>query len=210
MARQTVFTVDTILYNASEGARLFPAGETDPGGAWSDNPGGEPADKATTKQAMVDLIAAQDQIDGLGGQIARKDHDLAVIAKERDEANDKLADLEQRALAAEAAVATAEAAAADYMRERDSARDEAIRAQDGLKARVTEMETDVANANQNAADAKALAESYAADAKAAKDALAAAATPKAKKGDAAPAEPVAEPAPEPAADGAATEAAPAA
>lgn len=125
MTRAHVFAADTTLYHPGEGARVFPAGETDPGDAWSESPGGKPADKSTTRQAMLDLIAAQDQIDALGKQMVAKDHDLAVMASERDAANGKLGALEQRAIAAEAAAADAEARTADYMRERDAARQEA-------------------------------------------------------------------------------------
>lgn len=134
MARAYVFQVDTTLYHPAEGARVFPAGETDPGPTWTDMRGGEPADKSTTRQAMLDLIAAQDQIDGLGAQLTAKDHDLAVMAGERSAALAKVADLEQRALAAEKTAAEAEASAAAYMRERDAARAELVAAQTTTKA----------------------------------------------------------------------------
>lgn len=119
MPRPAVFTTDTFLFHPVEGKKLFPAGETDPGPAWHDKPGGPSVGQNATAEAMKDLIAAQDQIDGLGQQLASKDHDLAQMAKERDEANAKLADAEQRARDAESARAEAEKVAAEVTGERD-------------------------------------------------------------------------------------------
>lgn len=146
MARPYVFQVETTLYHPSEGPRVFPAGETDPGPAWTDSRGGEPADKGTTKQAMKDLIAAQDQIDALGAQLSSQDHDLGTATKERDEANLKVAGLEQRATDAEKGQETEARRAADYMRERDDARADHQRVGDQVKAanaRISDLEADV-------------------------------------------------------------------
>lgn len=157
MGRPFVFPVDTTLYHPSEGARVFPAGETDPGSAWTETRGGEPVDKGTIKQATKDLIAAQDQIDALGEQLNRKDHDLAVIGKERDEANGKVADLEQRAIAAEAGQVEADERAAEYMRERDAARADFQRVSDQVteaNANVERLVGELGEAQQSAADAE--------------------------------------------------------
>lgn len=179
MARPYVFTTDTHLFNIATGERrLFPAGETDPGDAWSEKEGGEAPGANTVASSLKDLIAAQDQIEALQAAAAASAAALDHIGKERDDAVKANDDLLQAKLAAEGERDAAMQAA----REANEARDEAIRAQDGLKARVTELETDVANANQRATDAQALAESYAKDAQDAKDALGAASTPKAKKG----------------------------
>lgn len=162
MARPYVFQTETTLYHPSEGARVFPAGETDPGPAWTDSRGGEPADKGTTKQAMRDLIAAQDQIDGLGAQLVSRDHDLAVMASTRDEASLKVAGLEQRAIDAEKGQETEAQRAAEYMRERDAARADHQRVGDQvtaanarvaeLEATVTRVTADLGTANQIVAD----------------------------------------------------------
>lgn len=190
MARPHVFTSDTTLYHPSEGARIFPAGETDPGDAWHDSPGGAPADKGTTKQAMKDLIAAQDQMDALGAQLVAKDHDLAVIGAQRDEAAGKVADLEQRAIAAEKAAADAIEGATELRRERDQARGDFQRVSDQFteaRARVAELEPEAAKvpdlsaqletANQTIADLNGQIASLTADLD-----KATAPTPKAKKG----------------------------
>lgn len=122
MPRPNIFPCDTVLYHPAEGARTFPQGEQDPGNAWSEKPGGHELGGATIAQATRELIEANDRIDALGQTLAHKDHDLAVIAAERDSAVNATADLEQRAIAAEKTQAEAEEQAAAYMRERDTAR----------------------------------------------------------------------------------------
>lgn len=142
MARQSVLLVETKLYSPSEPeGRVFQAGEPWPGDMWSDKPGGEPAGAQGAAGLVKDLIEVNAQKEALGRQLASKDHDLAVISSQRDEANGKLADLEQRALAAEQAKATAEAAATSYMRERDQARSDLKINQDKLAEALAQIET---------------------------------------------------------------------
>lgn len=135
MARPNVFSEPTKLWHAAEGWREFPAGETDPGGAWHDKEGGSAPGGATVTQAMKDLIAAQDQIDAKDALLAAKDHDLAQSAKRAEEAEAKVKGLNQRALDAEAATQAADE------RARASAE-----ARDAASARVTVLEADLAKA----------------------------------------------------------------
>jgi uncharacterized phage infection (PIP) family protein YhgE len=124
MGRPHVFQTDTTLYHAVEGSRVFPAGETDPGGAWSERIGGEAVGAATTTSALKDLIAAQDQIEALESRLANNAHDLAAGAKALEDARALFSGLEQRAISAEKALAESQAQAAKYMAERDQARAE--------------------------------------------------------------------------------------
>lgn len=138
MARPNVFPADTILYSASEpNGRLFPAGETDPGAAWTDKPGGAPVNSASTTAALQDLIAAQDRIETMGETIARNAADLDVAAKAREEAEAKVAGLEQDVIAAKQAQADAEATAQQLTAERDAANIALAAAQ----ARIAALET---------------------------------------------------------------------
>lgn len=135
MPNPNVLTVDTVLYSSMEpDGRLFPAGEPWPGDAWSSRPGGDPVGKSSVTAILKDLIAAQDQIEALDARLASGAHDLALIGQQRDEANNRVADLEQRALAAETASADAEKATAGYMKERDAARAELAKAKGDLAA----------------------------------------------------------------------------
>lgn len=123
MANPATLQVDTKLYCAAEpDGRVFPAGSPWPGDAWSDKVGGAPIGGDTVAQAAKDLLKAQEAIDSLSTQLQSKDHDLAVMAADRDAANGRVADLEQRALAAEKGQADADDAARGYMTERDAAR----------------------------------------------------------------------------------------
>lgn len=133
MPRPQVFSIDTKLWHPSEGWRLFPAGETDPGGSWHEKEGGNPVGNSAAEGALKDLIEANDRIEQMGQQLASKDHDLAQMAAAKEAAEAKVAGLEQRAIAAEAAKADAEAAAAEYMRERDAARLQLSNANAGQK-----------------------------------------------------------------------------
>ena len=138
MRNPAVLVAETRLFHPAEPeGRVFPAGETWPGDAWFDKPGGRDVGADTTKQAMKDLIAAQDTVDRLGGLLASKDHDLAVLAGERDAAKGALAALEQRAITAETALAASEGAARNYMQERDAARADAKRFSDQIAAAKT-------------------------------------------------------------------------
>lgn len=124
MARQQVFTSNTKLWHAAEGWRVFPAGETDPGGSWSEKEGGAPVGESAAAGALKDLIAANDRLDQMSETLARKDHDLAKTAADCEEAKTALAAMEQRAIAAEKGQTEAEEFARGYMEERDSARAE--------------------------------------------------------------------------------------
>lgn len=135
MANPQNLTVATKLYSLAEPeGRIFPAGETWPGDAWSVNPGGTVAGANTTAQAMKDLIEAQDQNEALGRQLAAKDYSLAQAVALKEEALGKVDGLEQRVIAAEAKTEAAEKAAGDYMRERDVARAQAAKLTGDLAA----------------------------------------------------------------------------
>lgn len=123
MARPQVFNSDTTLYHAVEGARVFPAGETDPGAAWSDNPGGDRSE-TSMPSVMKDLIEANDRADALGVRLDAQAHDMAATAAECTEAKEKLVASEQATIAATEAQKVAEDGAAGYMEERDAARTE--------------------------------------------------------------------------------------
>lgn len=143
MAHPSTVPTPTVLYSPAEpDGRLFQAGEPWPGDAWSANRGGEPVGKGATKQAMQDLIAAQDTIDGLSAQLGSKDHDLGVLATERDAAVAKVAELEARAIDAEKLRDEAEARAREYMVERDQARAEA----ENQRGRAANLEAALAEA----------------------------------------------------------------
>jgi len=153
MARPYVFATETTLYHPSEpGGRTFGVGETDPGAAWTDSPGGAPAGEKTNSQALRDLIEADDRINALGETIAANARDLAEMGKERSEALAKVADLEQAAKDAEKAKADAEALAAELTVERDTARAEAARMSDLLKGLEAAKAEAVANAELYAED----------------------------------------------------------
>lgn len=160
MARPATLLVPTKLYSPLEPeGRTFQAGEPWPGDIWSDKPGGEPAGVNATAGLMKDLIEANDRLDKQGEQIARSGHDLAVIGQERDAAVAKVDDLEQRALAAEAAQKTAEDAAKAYMQERDQARadlqaanDRATAAEADHAEKVGDLVAQLGEAHQQLAD----------------------------------------------------------
>lgn len=125
MAHPAFLNAETMLYSPMEPeGRLFPAGSDWPGDAWSDKPGGEPVGGNAAAGALKDLIDANDRLDQQARVLASKDHDLAQASTAKEEALAKVADLEQRAIAAETAQGEAETAATDYMAERDAARAE--------------------------------------------------------------------------------------
>lgn len=197
MSNPSVLQTETTLYCAAEpDGRLFQAGEPWPGDAWSPNRGGEAVGKGATKAAMKDLLDAQDTIEGLERQLASKDHDLAVMASERDEATGKLADTDQRALAAEQGQAAADERVKSMMDERDTARADLQRVSDQLTAanveaaKVPGLVEQNETANQTIADLNGkVADLEKANAGLTADLEAATApAPKAKKGDAAAAD----------------------
>lgn len=147
MTQPNVLQAPTKLYSATEPeGRLFQAGEPWPGDAWSAKPGGQPAGANAAAGLMKDLAQANKTNEQLGRQLASKDHDLAQLAAQRDEAAGKVADLEQRAIAAEKARAEADAAATAYMKERDQARSDLKAAQDKIAAMQTPSEPQAASA----------------------------------------------------------------
>lgn len=158
MARPQVFSSPTTLYHPIEGPRVFPAGETDPGAAWSDNPGGDRSE-TSMPSVMKDLIDANDRADALGVKLDKQAYDMAQTAADATAAKEALADAEQRAVAAEAAQKVAEDGATTYMAERDAARAELATAQQALadndestKARIAELAAQLETANQTIAD----------------------------------------------------------
>jgi hypothetical protein len=123
MANPGVVPSEMRLYAsfAPEG-RVFRQGEEWPGDAWSDRPGGAAIGTDAVTQAMKDLIAAQDRIDQMSLQLQSKDHDLAQLGKERDEAVAAFQGQKQALLDAEKARDEAEKIAAGLTKERDAAR----------------------------------------------------------------------------------------
>lgn len=123
MANPNILPSTMLLYStfAPEG-RLFQQGEDWPGDAWSQRPGGEPIGGDAVAQAMKDLIEAQDQIDRLSQAVSSKDHDMAQMAKQRDDAVAELNGLKQSLLDAEKAQKDAEKIATGLTKERDRAR----------------------------------------------------------------------------------------
>lgn len=115
MANPSILPADTILYSPMEPqGRQFYAGEPWPGDIWSDRPGGSSKlGSETNVQALKDLIAAQEQIEARDQTIAAHAHDLAVMAKQRDTAVEKVESMKQALRDAEAAQKGAEDVAAE-------------------------------------------------------------------------------------------------
>lgn len=125
MANPGYLPVKMKLYShlAPEG-REFQQGEEWPGDIWSAKPGGAPVGQDAVTQAMQDLIEAQDRLDAMAQTLASKDHDLAQMAKERDEAKAAFEAQSQALRDAQKAQAEAEKVAAGLTKERDAARAE--------------------------------------------------------------------------------------
>lgn len=121
MPRQAIFSADTVLFHATEGKKLFPAGEQDPGPAWTDRRGGEPVGGATVASAAKDLLVAANTIETLESRLESQAADLDNMAQERDAATGALAAAEQRATDAEKARDEAVSAAEGLTQERDAA-----------------------------------------------------------------------------------------
>lgn len=124
MANPIFLPVTTKLYSAfcPEG-RVFQRGEDWPGDAWSTNPKGKDAEVgAHLGEVQAELTAARDEIERLGRVIASKDHDLAVIGRDRDAAVAELKAQKQALLDAQRALKEAEGVNRDLTRERDAAR----------------------------------------------------------------------------------------
>jgi paraquat-inducible protein B len=159
MPNPSVLLNDTTLYSSGEpDGRVFLAGESWPGDAWTSQPGGERVGKNTAVQAMKDLQAAQAAIDHLNDQVARVTHSAAEADAAKSAAEAQVADLEQRAITAEKALTGASDASAGYMRERDQARAEVTRLTSALEvaqaegAKVAGLVADLDAANQTIAD----------------------------------------------------------
>lgn len=149
MAKYSVLPRDMKLYSPAEPeGRVFLGGEPWPGDAWSDQVGGDDVGRPTARQALKDLEAADKQAAELRKVIAGQAHDLAQLAKARDDAVSLLAATEQRAADAEAAQKAAEEVAAALTEERDAARQAEASANERaqkLSGQVQELETDTAN-----------------------------------------------------------------
>ncbi len=165
MANPITLPSDMKLYSPAEPkGRVFLKGEQWPGDAWSDKPGGDDVGKGTVTQALKDLQAAEGQAQGLRDTIASQEHDLAQLAKERDDAVSALKDAEARAKDAEKAGGHADDTSAEITKERDTARAEAASQKnraDALDGKLTEaqktierMAGELAEANQAAADGR--------------------------------------------------------
>lgn len=112
-------SVMTLYSSMAPEGRLFQQGEEWPGDAWSSHPGGEPSGANAAAGALKDLIEANDRADQLMQALASKDHDLAQMAKDRDEALAAVEAQKQAVLDAETAKSQAEAVAAEVTAERD-------------------------------------------------------------------------------------------
>lgn len=123
MAKPTIVSATMKLYSpfAPEG-RTFQRGEEWPGDAWTTKPGGESDDADALLQSQKDLIEAHDEIARLEKVLASKDHDLSVMAKQRDEATAALNAQKQALLDAQQALAEMEKVAVGLTKERDQAR----------------------------------------------------------------------------------------
>lgn len=124
MANPIFLPVTTKLFSAfcPEG-RLFQRGEEWPGDAWSTNPDGKDAEVgAHLGEVQKELAAAKGEVERLGRVIASKDHDLAVMGRERDVAVAELKAQKQSLLDAQRALKESEAVTKDLTRERDAAR----------------------------------------------------------------------------------------
>jgi hypothetical protein len=133
MPRQAVLPIDTTLYHPTEGRYTFPAGSPDPGGMWTESPGGDAIGKASAEQARKDLAAAETRFAEMNARMERQAEALDVLAKERDAALAKAAEAVTAREAAESAQTAAEEALKAVVLERDAARDEAAKLRAGKK-----------------------------------------------------------------------------
>lgn len=139
MARQSVFSVDTVLFHPSEPqGRTFPAGETDPGPAWSERPGGKAPGEKTVGEAAKDLLAAHEQIEALQSQLETQAASMATLAGERDKAAGKLEAAESARAEAERDRDTAKAEAEEAVK----AKNEALNYTKSLEAKLAKLDSD--------------------------------------------------------------------
>jgi len=163
MARSYVFSTDLKLYHPAEPeGRVFPAGSTDPGAAWSDTPGGDRSESKSVAGMAKDLIEASDRADALAATVSRNASDLAEMGKVRDDAVAKAGALEQRVVDAERLRDQAQALAESATKERDTARAEVER-RGGLLTKVEKERDDaIAAAELYAEEVQKLGEANAA------------------------------------------------
>jgi hypothetical protein len=149
MARERIFSRETRLYHHIDGWKAFPAGETDPGPAWSEHegPAAEPGsrDGATLKE-MADLTVRAEKAEAL---VSARAHDMARLEQA---AADSAREAAMQKARADEVTRSLEEAQANVLRiaaERDQAngnesqlRAEVVR----LKGLIQEYETDLANA----------------------------------------------------------------
>lgn len=129
MANPNTLPDEMRLYSHAEPeGRVFLKGEPWPGDAWSIKPGGETVGSGTTTQALKDLIAAQEQIENLQRQLDTALHSSAQADQGASAVSNRVAELEQQVIAANAARETAEAEARAAVAERDQARAELAQA----------------------------------------------------------------------------------
>lgn len=144
MAKYSEVPRDMPLYSVAEPkGRVFLKGESWPGDAWSDQPGGEMVGTGTVAQSLKDLNTAANQVNELRAIVESQGHDVAQAARERDEAVARADGLAQVAKDAQAAQAQAEDATKTLTEERDAARDEARQ----QAARADKLDGDASEAN---------------------------------------------------------------
>lgn len=123
MAKFTILPADMKLYSPAEPkGRVFLAGESWPGDAWSDKPGGDEVGRGTVTQSLKDLEAAQKQADDLRSIVEGITHDLAQVSKERDDAMAQVAGLQAEVEAAKTSGGQDAAVLKGLTEERDHAR----------------------------------------------------------------------------------------
>lgn len=148
MTRTGVFPRDTKLWHPTEGWKVFPQGEQDPGLAWSEKEGGD-------VPAEVDVSELKARTEKAEDLLKRRQADIDRVAQERDDANTKIAGLERRAGEAEKALAEAQADKLRYAEDRDRAiqNEAAMRRElEAAKARIRELEADLESVGATTAE----------------------------------------------------------
>jgi chromosome segregation ATPase len=122
MAREAIFSRETRLWHPASGWQTFPAGESNPGPAWSEVEGGGAEGTKTQASTLEELAAVTKRAERAEEAAAAREHDLSRLAQERDDAVAGRAAITRRAEEAEKALGEAEADKARYAEERDAAR----------------------------------------------------------------------------------------
>ena len=181
MPREAVFTRETRLWHRDSGWQTFPAGESNPGPAWSELEGGAVLDGKRDAATMKELAELTARAEKAEHQLASATHDRAALSQKAEDANRKASGLEARAKAAEKALAETEADKLRIAAERDQAREveaglrnevAALKAsakagedalaeanrkaagRDADRVRIMELETDLANARAGSSKSK--------------------------------------------------------